>query len=990
MRRGVLFFLFTLSGFSGLIYESIWTHYLKLFLGHAAYAQTLVLAIFMGGMAIGSWLCSRLSGRWKNLLLGYALAEGIIGLCALLFHAAFTGTIELSYERVIPQLGTPFTVSVFKWCAAALMILPQSVLLGMTFPLMSAGILRLFPDRPGRTIGLLYFTNSIGAAVGVLVSGFVLIEAVGLPGTIGIAGAINIALAIVVWRLSRAGQDAVPEETVDAAAPSGDASYWYRPLLLASLVTGLASFIYEIGWIRMLSLVLGTSTHAFELMLSAFILGLACGGLWIQRRIDRIAQPARYLAWVQVIMGCLALGTLLLYGNTFSAMQWLIKALPKSDTGYVLFNLASSAIAMSVMLPATFCAGMTLPLITYLLLRGGEGEKSIGAVYAANTVGAIIGVFFAIHVGMPQLGLKGLISVGAGLDIMLGLCLFWWLAWRGGWSFRPFGVTALGMGALAATLLFVQLDPYKMASGVFRSGNLLQRDNHTLLYHRDGKTATVSLHRNQSGTMFIRTNGKTDAAISMDERNEPHADEPTMTLLAAIPMLLHPAARDAAVVGLGSGMTTHVLLTNPRLSAVDTVEIEQGMVDAAHGFRPRVELAFSDPRSRIHIDDAKTFFSTHNKKYDLIISEPSNPWVSGVAGLFSGEFYRLVKRHLREDGLFVQWVQLYEIDVELVASVLKAVSGNFADYAVYAANGGDILIVAREKRLPENIPLELLNEPALAGALKKVYVNGEQDIAIRRIGAKKDLDPLVRSFSIRANSDYHPVLDQKAARTRFLGSRAEELIQFTHVPLPAMDILSGKVRTDVTRVTSSPFFPRALSAATAMALRDYYLAGTNGSGNAAIPQDMLQKAARVRQLFERCGQGLDEFEGMASLFDVAITVIPYLSTPELTAFWASLEKGACSGKLPERERRWVTLFKAVSLRDSATMASAARTIIKQEHDLPLPALRYAVAAAMLGSLVEGRPAEAAALWGESGPLAGGGGDPGLLFRLLAAKATDSR
>jgi MFS family permease len=189
-RRNIYFVLFAISGFSGLIYESIWTHYLKLFLGHAANTQTLELAIFMGGMALGSWICSKYSSRWKNLLFGYAVTEGIIGLFALLFHHAFVYAIELSYASILPQLGHPAVVSAFKWTLSALMILPQSVLFGMTFPLMSAGILRLYPEKPGRSVAMLYFTISIGAAIGVLASGFMLIRLTGLPGTIRIAGII--------------------------------------------------------------------------------------------------------------------------------------------------------------------------------------------------------------------------------------------------------------------------------------------------------------------------------------------------------------------------------------------------------------------------------------------------------------------------------------------------------------------------------------------------------------------------------------------------------------------------------------------------------------------------------------------------------------------------------------------------------------------------------------------------------------------------------
>ena len=200
--RGWFYALFTLSGFAGLIYESIWSHYLKLFLGHAAYAQTLVLAIFMGGMALGSWLCSHYSARWRNLLAGYAIAEAVIGLCALVFHRVYVEATGFAYDSVMPALGSPFAANAFKWALSTLLILPQSVLLGMTFPLMSAGLIRGYPDRSGGTIAMLYFTNSLGAAVGVLASGFVLIGLVGLPGTILTAGLLNILLAAVVWPLA--------------------------------------------------------------------------------------------------------------------------------------------------------------------------------------------------------------------------------------------------------------------------------------------------------------------------------------------------------------------------------------------------------------------------------------------------------------------------------------------------------------------------------------------------------------------------------------------------------------------------------------------------------------------------------------------------------------------------------------------------------------------------------------------------------------------
>ena len=196
--RSVYFALFTVSGFAGLIYESIWSHYLKLFLGHAAYAQTLVLALFMGGMAIGSWLCSRYSDRWRNLLAGYAVAEGLIGVAAIAFHPVFVAVTETAFDSLLPALGDETLAALAKWSLGALLILPQSVLLGMTFPLMSAGLIRRYPSAPGGSLAMLYFTNSFGASIGVLASAFIMIDRLGLPGTITAAGLINLALAAIV------------------------------------------------------------------------------------------------------------------------------------------------------------------------------------------------------------------------------------------------------------------------------------------------------------------------------------------------------------------------------------------------------------------------------------------------------------------------------------------------------------------------------------------------------------------------------------------------------------------------------------------------------------------------------------------------------------------------------------------------------------------------------------------------------------------------
>lgn len=978
--RNLLYLLFVFSGFSGLIYQSIWSHYLKLFLGHAAHAQTLVLAIFMGGMAIGAWLPSRYGVRWKNLLLWYAVVEAIVGLCALAFHSLFVSVTDLAYDSLIPALGgVPSAVNLFKWSMAGILILPQSVLLGMTFPLMSAGLLRRYPANPGATVAILYFTNSLGAAIGVLVSGFLLIKWVGLPGTVFTAGLINIALALIVWLLAR-GSPEPPAPRATRAVSRPNQSTSSRLLIAVSFLTGTASFIYEIGWIRMLSLVLGSSTHAFELMLSAFIFGLAFGGLWIRRRIDSLAQPGQFLGWVQLAMGLLALGTLVAYNHIFDVMKLFMDGLARTDSGYYLFNLTSHAIAIIVMVPVTFCAGMTLPLITHALLRNGYGERSIGVVYASNTLGAIAGISFAVHIGMPALGLKGVIATGAALDMLLGIVLL--AAMSRGVAWRSTQAASLvAMAALIAVLVGVELDRYKMASGIYRSGMLYPAGSVEILFHKDGMTATVDLLKDSAGSISIVTNGKPDATINMNEDSVAAPDESTMIMAAAVPLVLHPQARTVANIGMGSGLTTHVLLSSPHLERVDTVEIEPAMIEASKGFRPRVEATFSDPRSHFYIDDAKTFFSARQSRYDIIISEPSNPWVSGVAGLFSDEFYRRTRSHLKPDGLFVQWIQLYEINFDLVASVMKAIGRNFSDYALYAPNDVDLLIVAVEKGKVPQIGEQTFMREFLADPLRRIDVHTLQDLKLRRLGDRALFEPLFALASVGVNSDYFPVLDLNAVRARFMNRGARELISITAAPLPALDMIASDLtQSGGQHPTPSRNFSRSRLAYAAVVVRDFYMRGALRPGDTLEP-GLLGQALLARQLADDCRDSHTVALWLDSVSNVMDAVVPYLKTSEATGLWRGFRSSDCYRRLSPVQRDIFALYGAISRRDAPTMATLAEKLLTSPG-LPLTQDRYLLSTAMLGYIADRKPQEAQRLWKTYAPGTVSLDHPDALSRLL--------
>ncbi len=981
--RSTLFLLFTLSGFAGLIYESIWSHYLKLFLGHAAYAQTLVLAIFMGGMALGSWLCSRYSAGWKNLLIGYAIAEAVIGVCALAFHTLFVAATDAAFDTVLPLLPSEAAASWFKWSLGAALILPQSILLGMTFPLMSGGLIRRHPDTPGASLAMLYFTNSLGAAVGVLASGFFMIEKLGLPGTIQAAGAINLVLAAAVWAIARGAEP--PAATASNAGEAADPGY-FRMLLVTALLTGAASFIYEIGWIRMLSLVLGSSTHSFELMLSAFIFGLACGGYWVKRHIDASRDTTRLLGMVQVVMGLLAIATLPLYGAMFDVMTWIMKGVARSETGYVLYHLSSHAIALAIMFPATFCAGMTLPLITFSLLRRGYGEKSIGAVYAANTLGAILGVFAAAHLGLPLLGLKNLIAAGATIDTVLGVYLLW-RATRG----QGYRVPALagGVVALALALAFgvVQFDLHRMVSGVFRHGTIYTAEHIKTLFYRDGKTATVSLVEFEEGTS-IRTNAKSDGAINL-KPGARISDEVTMVLTAVLPLAIKPEAKNAAIIGMGTGLTVHTMLANSKMEAVDTIEIEPAMIDASRGFSARNANAYADPRNTFRIDDAKTFFSTRNGKYDIIISEPSNPWVSGVSSLFSNEFYHLVRRYLKPGGVLVQWFQLYEIDVSLVASVLRALGDNFPDYAIYASTDNDLLIVAGDAATLAQPLADVFREPGLAKELKLVHLRTLADLQIRKIATRAVIHPLMQSFPVPPNSDYYPYLDLHAARYRFLQQGAGELVSLAAASVPVIAMLEGDNALPPVSLEGTDYFNRIEQIRRAQYIRDTYL-------KLQPPEPMAMPRALQKDLELASLRALDCWDParhdvwLHSLFQVAIVVNPFLAPEESGAIWRRFESTGCYGALPQQYKSWIALFKAVGARDGAEMTALAEQLFALPNELPAESRRYLLTAAMTGYLAQDKPAQALRAWKKYSPTISGDERAQLMLRLLYAKASGGK
>lgn len=730
---GVIFACFFLSGATGLIYQVLWLRLLGLIFGHTVYAITTVLAAFMGGLALGSFLFARRTARINNLIRTYGWIEiGIGGYCALLpFLLLLASHLYLGLHSALAFSYNAFSFVQFLLIFSLLLV--PTTLMGGTLPVLSQALVK-HETGMGQKVGALYAVNTFGAVIGVILAGYLLLPLLGNRATIAIAAVANVAVGVLAitysrsWRASEA--EAVQPEQGRAApvAPatslnrgSSDLGAW---LTVAALgVSGAVSMIYEIAWTRALALVIGSSTYAFTSMLVAFLVGIAGGSalyswLWGLRR----ASPAAF-ALIQVGIGLAVTLTLLLFERM---PELFLIALRWSDSP-MFVQLAQFAVSAGSLLPSTLLIGATFPCaVAVAVRRARRVGQDVGQIYAVNTLGAIAGTVIGGFLLIAAIGVHGSIKVGIALNLLLGAALFATLprrasAWRWG------GIGAALIAAIG--LLFIPpWDQRVMSSGPAIYGKwYLEATQRTsladilrtqqLLFYRDGLSGTVSVNQ-QGQHVFLRVNGKMDAGTAVDM--------PTQLMSGHLPLLLHPAPRAVLVIGLGSGITAGAVTRHP-IERLDIAEIEPAVVEASRFFVREHRDVLKDPRVRTVIADGRNFLLTTPDSYDVIISEPSNPWIGGLASLFSVEFFQLARQRLRPGGIMLQWLQGYNIFPEDLRMIVKTFRTVFPSTSIWNTIRGDFLFVGKAEPMPLDphiVKARYHTNPGVWGDLERFGVSG--------------------------------------------------------------------------------------------------------------------------------------------------------------------------------------------------------------------------------------------------------------------------
>jgi spermidine synthase len=706
---------FVVSGMVGLVYEVLWIRMLGLVFGHTVFAITTVLASFMGGLALGSYCFGRIADRSRRLLTLYGALE--IGIGAYCFWLpALLGGVSTLYLWISRTWAPSYGVfSAIQFLLIAVLLVAPTTLMGATLPVLTRYFVR--EDRSlGRQVGMLYAVNTLGAVLGALLAGYWLVPTLGIQATLRMAVVANIGLGTLVIVFDRhLKQLAGPgrQETSWASPPPAALPERSpRPPSLATwavaagfAASGAASMIYEVTWTRALTLVIGSSTYAFTAMLVAFLAGIAAGS-WIFAAVlgRRPVSPA-FFAALQLAIGVSGLGLLAIFGRLpLLFLQWF----QFSQSSWFL-EVLQFGLSFLVMLVPTVLIGMTFPCAIRILSRGmAHVANDTGRIYAVNTAGAILGTVFAGFVGVPLWGIQWTMRIGTWIN--LGVAAFLALAILPGGQRRARGLLA-GAAALAALAVgwLAPWDPALMSSGVaiygyrflplLRAGAFERREwRPDVMYYRDGISATVSVH--QEGThVSLRVNGKTDASNTGDMH--------TQLFSGHIPLLLHPHPKRVLIIGLGSGVTVGAVAQYP-VDRIDVIEIEPAVVEAARFFEKENRRALADPRVHLIVADGRNFLLNARTAYDVIISEPSNPWIRGLATLFSQEFYKLARNRLAPDGIMLQWVQGYGIAPEDLRMVVATFRSAFPQSTLWVTQKGDNFLVGGQT-VPV-IPLRQIQE----------------------------------------------------------------------------------------------------------------------------------------------------------------------------------------------------------------------------------------------------------------------------------------
>ena len=794
----IILVLFLCSGMTSLIYQVIWSRMIVKVVGAAPFAISIVLTVFMGGLGLGSYLAGRYIDQIKKssqLLQLYGLMEVGIGIYAFLLK----GMIEASqplysfiYNQSLDHLLI-FNAAILLG-AFVLFIIPVT-LMGATLPI----LIRFYVANLGHLgtrVGRLYAINTIGAAVGSILSGFLLIKLWGVDGTLRFAVVINFLIGGIAFVLANwvAKRSALTEQSADEHAGKVSKSVgsvqYSRPHQLAVLVifsvSGYAAMAYEVIWTRLLGFIIGPTTYSFTIVLTTFIVGLALGSLLFGWLADRSKHPFRMLLITQLSAAILALMVSQFLGNS---QFFFAKLIFSFRDNFVILSVAKATLLFILMLGPTIFLGATFPLVGKIYTSSiDQLGKSIGFAYAINTIGALLGSFSAGFVLIPLLGKENSLSLVIGIQLLAVLVIVGLLYPKGENSRNRLILLGSGVLGLLLTFAFPHWDRQQLATGKYcrfsSYADILKNTSwwDALMKHPSefmpniGGTEVVFYGDGIGGFTTVEKDidplGKPQYVLynSGEADASSESDMATQTMLAHLPLLFHPQPKNVMILGFASGVTAGEALYYD-LDQLDILEISKQVVEASDYFKETNSDVLSHPVTNLIIQDGRAHLELTDQIYDVITSEPSNPWMAGLATLFTEEFFKLVKNRLNWDGVFVQWLPSYQMDWTTFSMIGRTFTKVFPNSLLMKSfiGGNDYLLVGFKGLQQLSLENGYKNLPLLQKSHNLVV---EDPRLMYRLIVSDNLSALFGSGP--GHSDDHPVLEFLAPQRMHLVDKTVE------------------------------------------------------------------------------------------------------------------------------------------------------------------------------------------------------------------------
>ncbi len=745
----LIYFFLLFSGFTSMIYQIVWLRLFALSVGSTALSLSIVVGSFFLGMGIGSFVSRYITKKRVYTIIPYLFVEIIIAVSAIA-----SLPLLLNLDKIVTTFTFFADNDFFKFLLVFASLLIPTAAMGASLPIISTLLIHN-KKNIGNIFSKIYSLNTLGAVLGAFIGGFVIIPSVGLDGAIYIAFCVNISIGVLAFIFFRKKNFQLREHSIKSPKQSPHINSVERKKALAILfITGFVSIATEIGWSKFLIIFTGSTIYGFSAIISVLLLGIAVGSWSMRKRIDAIVRKQQWLLYSLLILSL----SLLITAGMLTHVATIYEFLNRSALSVNVQSMIKLLVIFILIFPPSFLFGTIFPLSISLYAQNEKDIlKNSSTAFALNTVAGIAGSITAGLWIIPHFGTSVLLFTSAATVAISSILFFKNIEEK---RDRYISYTLL-FTSLSMIFVFAKPDFKPMIAATYNHTQFTPQDDLNITYVKEGKSGVIALLYEQARYVRVLNNGLSESSLDIYDPDNVNLAE---TLLAIIPYLLHKNPKNAFIIGFGGGTTAYAM-TRTDLKSIQVVELEPQIVTALKTVYKNGIPALEDKRLKLTINDARNQLLKERNRYDIIVSQPSHPWLSGASSLFTKEFFELTKQKIKDDGIYGQWINLFNMDSTTLKSIIKA----FVDTYPYTMSFAimqteDFLLFGSKKPFVTDTKeiQKKLNNPKIANLLYPYNIYTPKALFAYKSLSRQKLQNLTRNQM--ANSDLNIISETRLSK----------------------------------------------------------------------------------------------------------------------------------------------------------------------------------------------------------------------------------